>query len=126
MHQEETRDKTQMVTTMIYVRFKVTICLYLSPNNMAKSIGKLEVLKRIHQEKESVYLNLYTHLHNVCLLYHYQLHFQTFIDITDIFLMTKKKKRDKRSLSVIFALKVLIRSSLTRGWSNSMDSKVLV
>ena len=61
------------------------------------------------------------------LLYHYQLHFQTFIDIMDIFLMTKKKKkRDKRSLSVIFALKVLIRSSLTRGWSNSMDSKVLV
>ena len=63
------------------------------------------------------------------LLYHYQLHFQTYIDIMDIFLMTKKKKkRDKRSLSVIFALKALkvSRSSLTRGWSNSMYFKVLV
>ena len=31
----------QRVTTMTYVRFKVTICLYLSPNNKAKSLSTL-------------------------------------------------------------------------------------
>ena len=40
-HKEETRDKIQMVATMIYVRFKVTICLYLSPNNRARSLSTL-------------------------------------------------------------------------------------
>ena len=94
---------------------------------MAKSIGKLEVLKRIHQEKESVYLNLYTHLHNVCFIISLSITFSNIHRHYGYFSDDKKKKkRDKRSLSVIFALKVLIRSSLTRGWSNSMDSKVLV
>ena len=41
VHNEETRDKIQMVATMIYVRFKVTICLYLSPNNRARSLSTL-------------------------------------------------------------------------------------
>ena len=31
----------QRVTTMTYVRFKVTICLYLSANNKAKSLSTL-------------------------------------------------------------------------------------
>ena len=43
-HKEETRDKIQMVATMIYVRFKVTICLYLSPNNRARCLSTLIAL----------------------------------------------------------------------------------
>ena len=38
---EATRLKTQKLTKTIYVRFKVTICLYLSPNNMASSLSTL-------------------------------------------------------------------------------------
>ena len=38
---EATRLKTQNLAKTIYVRFKVTICLYLSPNNMASSLSTL-------------------------------------------------------------------------------------
>ena len=31
----------QRVTAMTYVRFKVTVCLYLSPNNRARSLSTL-------------------------------------------------------------------------------------
>ena len=53
VHQEETRDKTQMVATMIYVRFKVTICLYLSPNNMARSLCTLMAVIVIKDAKNN-------------------------------------------------------------------------
>ena len=38
---EATRLKTQKVVKIIYVRFKVTICLYLSPNITARSLSTL-------------------------------------------------------------------------------------
>ena len=41
----------QRVTTMTYVRFKVTICLYLSPNNKAKSLSTLMAVIIIHTLK---------------------------------------------------------------------------
>ena len=56
-HKEETRDKIQMVATMIYVRFKVTICLYLSPNNRARSLSTLMaviVIKDVKNKAEPV------------------------------------------------------------------------
>ena len=34
-------DKIQNVAVMMYVRFKVTICLYLIPNNRARSLSTL-------------------------------------------------------------------------------------
>ena len=34
-------DKIQKVVVMIYMRFKVTICLYLIPNNRARSLSTL-------------------------------------------------------------------------------------
>ena len=34
-------DKIQKVMVMIYMRFKVTICLYLIPNNRARSLSTL-------------------------------------------------------------------------------------
>ena len=34
-------DKVQKVAVMIYIRFKVTICLYLIPNNRARSLSTL-------------------------------------------------------------------------------------
>ena len=36
---ETIRDKTQMGATLIYVLFKVAICLHLSPNNRARSLS---------------------------------------------------------------------------------------
>ena len=41
LHRVATKVTIQRVTTMIYVRFKVTICLYLSPNNRARSLSTL-------------------------------------------------------------------------------------
>ena len=38
---EKTRAKIQMVAKMIYVRFKVTVCLYHSPNNRARCLSTL-------------------------------------------------------------------------------------
>ena len=38
---EATRLKTQKLAKIIYVRFKVTICLYLSPNSRASSLSTL-------------------------------------------------------------------------------------
>ena len=35
------KDSIQKATTVIYVRFKVKVCLYLSPNNRARSLFKL-------------------------------------------------------------------------------------
>ena len=52
-HKEETRDKIQMVATMIYVRFKVTICLYLSPNNRARSLYTLMAVIVIKDAKNN-------------------------------------------------------------------------
>ena len=40
-YKEATRVETQRVATTIYVRFKVTICLYLSPNNRASNLSTL-------------------------------------------------------------------------------------
>ena len=34
-------DKIQNVAVMMYVRFKVAICLYLIPNNRARSLSTL-------------------------------------------------------------------------------------
>ena len=34
-------EKIQKVVVMIYMRFKVTICLYLIPNNRARSLSTL-------------------------------------------------------------------------------------
>ena len=34
-------DKIQIVVIMIYMRFKVTVCLYLIPNNRARSLSTL-------------------------------------------------------------------------------------
>ena len=34
-------DTTQETTTMRYIRFKVTTCLYLSPNNRARNLSTL-------------------------------------------------------------------------------------
>ena len=42
-----------MVATMIYVRFKVTICLYLSPNNMARSLYTLMAVIVIKDAKNN-------------------------------------------------------------------------
>ena len=36
-----TMDKIQKPMTVIYIRFKVTTCLYLSPSNKARSLSKL-------------------------------------------------------------------------------------
>ena len=41
LHRVATKVTIQRVATMIYVRFKVTICLYLSPNNRARSLSTL-------------------------------------------------------------------------------------
>ena len=43
-HKEATRVETQRVATTIYVRFKVTICLYLSPNNRASNLSTLNAV----------------------------------------------------------------------------------
>ena len=46
-----------MVATMIYVRFKVTICLYLRPNNRARSLSTLMaviVIKDVKNNAEPV------------------------------------------------------------------------
>ena len=40
-HKAATPDKTQKVATTIYVRFNVTTCLYLSPNNRARRLSTL-------------------------------------------------------------------------------------
>ena len=40
-HKEATIIKAQKVVTIIYVRFKVTICLYLSPNIRARNLSTL-------------------------------------------------------------------------------------
>ena len=53
VYKEETWDKTQMVATMIYVRFKVIICLYLSPNNMARGLSTLITLIVIKDAKNN-------------------------------------------------------------------------
>ena len=45
----------QRVTTMTYVRFKVTICLYLSPNNKAKSLSTLMAAIVIKDIKHNPY-----------------------------------------------------------------------
>ena len=37
----EKLEKTQKMATMRYVRFKVTVCVYLSPNNRARSLSTL-------------------------------------------------------------------------------------
>ena len=42
-----------MVATMIYVRFKVTICLYLSPNNRARSLYTLMAVIVIKDAKNN-------------------------------------------------------------------------
>ena len=42
-----------MVATMIYVRFKVIICLYLSPNNMARGLSTLITLVVIKDAKNN-------------------------------------------------------------------------
>ena len=42
-----------MVATVIYVRFKVTICLYLSPNNMARSLCTLMAVIIIKDAKNN-------------------------------------------------------------------------
>ena len=34
-----TPETTQKVATTIYMRFKVTVCLYRSPNNSARSLS---------------------------------------------------------------------------------------
>ena len=52
-HKEETIAKIQMVATMIYVRFKVTICLYLSPNNRARSLYTLMAVIVIKDAKNN-------------------------------------------------------------------------
>ena len=40
---ELTKEKNQKAITTSYVRFKVTICLYLCPNNRARSLSMLLV-----------------------------------------------------------------------------------
>jgi len=41
---ETTADISQNITTSTYVRLKVTTCLYLSPNNRARSLSTLIAL----------------------------------------------------------------------------------
>ena len=41
---EPTKELTQKVNTATYVRFKVTTCLYLSPNNRARSLFTIMAL----------------------------------------------------------------------------------
>ena len=38
-------DKIQNVAVMIHVRFRVTACLYLIPNNRARSLSTLMAVK---------------------------------------------------------------------------------
>ena len=40
-HKAAEKEKTQPIVTVTHTRFKVTICLYLSPNNKLRSLSTL-------------------------------------------------------------------------------------
>ena len=40
-HKAAEKEKTQPIVTVTHTRFKVTICLYLSPNNKMRSLSTL-------------------------------------------------------------------------------------
>jgi len=46
---EKAVDAAQRVTTIAQVRFKVTTCLYLSPNNRARSLSRL-IAVSVHRD----------------------------------------------------------------------------
>ena len=54
-HRVATTVIIQRVTTMTYVRFRVTICLYLSPNNKARSLSTLMAATVIKDIKDNPY-----------------------------------------------------------------------